>query len=61
MSPIMVIALMNVAITSIFAITAIQFDKWWIILFSILVTVVPTKIREEKKEAQENENPGEQK
>lgn len=58
MSSMMVIALMNVAMTSIFAITAIKFDKWWIILFSILVTFMPKNTSEEKKEVQENENPG---
>lgn len=34
-----VTCLMNVAFVAIFAITAMRFEKWWIILFAYLIII----------------------
>ena len=59
-----VTCLMNVAMVAIFAITAMKFEKWWIILFAYLIIIaanpgeMPEKDtrQEARKEAREDEH-----
>ena len=45
----------NIAIVGIFAKVAIHFDKWWIILFSILAIASYRADKPDKKDSEESD------
>lgn len=53
-----VTCLMNVALVAIFAITAMRFEKWWIILFVYLIIIAANPgempARDDRPQAEKN-------